>query len=400
MSSVIDIFEPFTRIQPGTFISKYSDWILFTLLLFFFLSVVGIALKKKFEDSRYLRVLVASVALMLSIGTYYSIYRGWLHLSLEGLGFFGAVLLLIIVFFVIFGLMRGYGMSMSTALPLGYALFYLSLWAVSPNILHTIADTIPLINLILLILFIASVVKSVSRFFHHSRSPLADAKELQNAHFATTDDVEIDREIAEDKKEGKLLKNRTMKLTKLEIDTLDDIEDYLEQILRIIREKGNTIHQVEVAELTQALRQIAHKQNVLKKGMELIRKHVYDFETTHRKDISEIEKRLAETTDKKNRKLIQEELAYQKHMLEAMDFMQKYEPKVLDFCQSFNKLLAAAMQKLKNHYPNDALSYLEYAHSELQEMKNAYDKQKALEKYVLKLNKKTISDLKKEKNPK
>jgi hypothetical protein len=134
--------------------------------------------------------------------------------------------------------------------------------------------------------------------------------------------------------------------------------------------------------------------------MELIRRHVYDFETTHRKDISEIEKRLAETTDKKDRKLIQEELVYQKHMLEAMDFMQKYERKVLDFCQSFNKLLAAAMQKLKNHYRNDALSYLEHAHSGLQEMKRVYEKQKALEKYVLKLNKKTISDLKKEKNPK
>ena len=58
MPSTIDILDPFNRIHPGQFISEYSDWILFTLLLFFFWAVVGISLKKHFEQSRYLRVLI------------------------------------------------------------------------------------------------------------------------------------------------------------------------------------------------------------------------------------------------------------------------------------------------------------------------------------------------------
>jgi len=143
MSARYDILDPFTRIQLGPFISRYSDWILFTLLLFFFWAVAGIALKKRFEETRYLRALVTSTALMLSVGTYYSIYRGWLHLSLQGLGLFGAVLLFIVVFFIIFGLMRGYGMRTSNALSLGFALFYISLWAVIPNILYTIHENLP-----------------------------------------------------------------------------------------------------------------------------------------------------------------------------------------------------------------------------------------------------------------
>ena len=102
MASQIDILEPFKRIQPGQFISQYSDRIIFTLLLFFFWAVAGISLREKFEESRYLRVLITAVALIISIGTYFSIYNGWLHLSLQGLGFFGAVLLFIIIFFIVY----------------------------------------------------------------------------------------------------------------------------------------------------------------------------------------------------------------------------------------------------------------------------------------------------------
>ena len=54
MASDITILDPFNRIQLGPFITKYQDWIFFTLLLFFFWAVAGIALRKKFEQSRYL----------------------------------------------------------------------------------------------------------------------------------------------------------------------------------------------------------------------------------------------------------------------------------------------------------------------------------------------------------
>ena len=65
MVSKIDILEPFNRIQPGPFISQYSDWIIFTLLLFLFWAVAGISLRKRFEESRYLRVLVTASCLIV-----------------------------------------------------------------------------------------------------------------------------------------------------------------------------------------------------------------------------------------------------------------------------------------------------------------------------------------------
>jgi len=399
MPSTINILEPFDRIQPPPFISRYSDWILFTLLLFFFWAVAGIALKKRFGDSRHLRVLVTVVALMLSIGTYFSIYQGWIHLSLEGLGFFGAVLVLIVVFFVIFGMMRGYGMRLSNALSIGFILFYISLWSVSPNILHTLADIFPLGNTILGFIFLISVIKIIATFMRHfPKSPLEAAKTLKGIDISTPEGAGIDRELDEDKKEKKILKKRTLRFTKLEIKSANDIQTCLEMIINKIKEKGNSLNQDDVAEIYQYLRRIAKNENILKRGMNVIKKHLKAFDQLHRKDISELEKRLEKSTGKKQRKTIEEEIAYQRKMLHAIDFIERYESKIVEFTTYFNKLVYGAMQKMKDHNPNGTLSYLDNAYKGLLEMKQIYKKERELEKYLLKINKKTISDLKKEKD--
>jgi len=189
--------------------------------------------------------------------------------------------------------------------------------------------TFPPANGILLILFIVSVFKIIAAFFLHSKkSPLGTAKDFQKTHVSSPDDAETDREQEEEEKETKLLKRKTMKLTKLEINTIDDIEGYLQQMIHSIKEKGIAIEQEEIAELTHTLRQIAQKENILKKGMMLITRHIHSYQALHRRDIPELEKRLAETTDKKARQTIEEEIYYQKRMLDALDFMQKYESKI------------------------------------------------------------------------
>ena len=370
----LDILDPFTHVRPGPFMAKYEDWILFTLLLFFFWAVVGIALKRRFQESRHLRFLVTTTAMLLAVSTYYSVYNGWLHLSLQGFGIFGAVMLLIVIFFIVFGLMRGYGMPLHTALPLGYSLFYISLWAVSPNILDTIGGVFPPLNLILLILFIVGVFKSLSAFLRHSGSPLDAAKHLSKNPMTTTDDAEIDNELQDEKREHKLLKGKTLRLTKRDINAIEDIDDLLLQMINLIRNKANTIDQEERAELTGALRKIADKENILKKGTQLIERHVNAYRSMHRKDIAELEQRLSLTKDRAKRETIREELIYQKRMLQALKFLEDSEPTIVQFSQSFNSLSCAAIQKLNGRYPNDALGYLEHARKDLLNTRQIYEK--------------------------
>ncbi|MBW1781275.1 MAG: hypothetical protein JRL30_11100 [Deltaproteobacteria bacterium] len=400
MASTLDLLEPFSRFHPGSFISQYSDWVLFTILLFLFWSIAGIALRKRFEESRYLRVLISAIALALAVGTYYGVYQGWLHLSFESFGLFGAVLLLVVIFFIIFGLMRSYGLRMSTALPLGFALFYVSLWAVIPNILTTFQETFPPVNGILLILFVVSVFKVLAAFFSHSRkSPLEIAKDMPKPGFLPPDREvpEIEREEKEEKKEMKLLKRKNMKLTEMEIKTVEEIEDYLEQMIGTIKKKGKDIDQEEIAELVHVLRQIGKKQGVLEQGLALIKRHEKAYKNIHKRDISELEKRSSNAKSNDEKRVIEEEIFYQRNMVKALEFMDKYEQRIIDFTASFNKLIYGGMQKLKERYPSDALEYLVEAHKSLTEMKHVYEKQKEFEKYLLKLDKKTIKDLKKEK---
>ncbi len=205
----IDLLAPFRNISPGQFISRYSDWILFTLLIFFFWSVITIALKKRFGESKAFRVLATSTALMLSVGTYYMIYKGKLHLSLEGLGMFGAMLILIIIFFILFGLQRNFGMKVSISLPLGFVLFYISIFALTPNIMTNIQNIFPLAKPIMAILFAISLFRLITAFFRHSKPNLLNiGKEINNRPIPIKDEPEINHEIKDDKKEEKLLKRQ------------------------------------------------------------------------------------------------------------------------------------------------------------------------------------------------
>jgi hypothetical protein len=237
-------------------------------------------------------------------------------------------------------------------------------------------------------------------FFRHSaKSPLDAARDLQKTHFTSSNggDGEIEREKREEKREAKLLKKKTMALTGVEIKTIGEIEYYLEQMARIIESKGNTIDQEGISELTQALRQIAKKENLLKQGLVLIQRHINAYKGIHRRNIPELEKRFSATKNGKTKKAIEKEITYQKKMLLALDFMERYEKKIISFSQSFNKLIYTAMQRLKSRYPLDAQAYLVNAHNSLREMRYIYEKEKEIEKYLLKLNKKSVSDLKNEK---
>lgn len=406
MAPSIDLLDPFDRIQPGPFISQYSDWIIFTLFLFLFWAIAGIALKKRFEENRYTRTLIIAVALVLAVSTYYSVYRGWLHLSLDAFGLFGAVLIFIVIFFIIIGSMRGYGMSLANALSLGFALFYISIWAVIPNILHDIQENFPPVNGILLFFFIVSIIKIIAAFFRYSRkSPLETARKLRIKNFdnanepntGAEENVEVEREEEDEEKEAKSLKKKTMKITKAEIRTLEDVENHIDRMIRLIKEKGNAIDQEEISELIHILRHIVQKEDILKKGLKIIKRHVDAYQALHQKDISELKRRLSETRDRKQYKIIHEELAYQKQMIQALAFLENYESKIIYFYKSFIKALSLAMQKLKENDYEDCLTYLEKAREGLKEMKYVYETQKSIEKYLLRLDKKTIADLKREK---
>ena len=144
------------------------------------------------------------------------------------------------------------------------------------------------------------------------------------------------------------------------------------------------------------LKLINRNEAVLAQAMKFIRFHIEVYNRHHKRDMNEIQQRLNQTKSAKQKKFLQEELHYQKIMLEVIAFMNKLESKEPDFIKSFNSLLFHAVNRIINNNIGEGLSYLQTAKSNLSKMGSIYRKQKDLEKYLLKNDKKLIENLKQE----
>ncbi len=390
--------DPFRYFELNSFIDKYSDWILFTILLMFFVSLIKLALRKRFEDSRAFRTLVGSLGLLMTFSMYYSIYKGWLHLNLLGLGLFGAFLLIFMVATIMYGLLRSQGTNKSTSLSVGYILSYATAWLVFPDHAVHIARFFPPLNTLLAILFMYSLYKAAASLFNPGKSLLSASKNLKHVRFISATDTEVDREMHDDKKEMKDIKRKTMKITKVEIKTIEEIGNYLKQMIKLIREKKDAVDQHEIAGVTNIIRAISKKEDLLKRGLQLMTHHINAYNAHHKKDIPQLQNRLKTTSDKRKRKGIEEEISYQQEMLKVLYFMNRYEHKIIEFTQSFNRLLLTALERLKANRPSDSLPYIKKAYDNLAEMKHVYEKQRRFEKYLLRLDRKIVHDLKREKS--
>ena len=85
-------------------------------------------------------------------------------------------------------------------------------------------------------------------------------------------------------------------------------------------------------------------------------------------------------------------------MVNAFRFLEENEKKIEDFSIIFNRLLLGSLNRLKGQNIGEAIRFLEQAQINLERMHHVYEKQKEIERYLIKLDKKSIHDLKKEKH--
>ena len=86
------LFLPLDRFQPSEILAQYSEWVYFTLILVFFVSVAGITLRKHF-DKPYVKTLIISVGLMLTVGVFR--FKDQVVEVFEGWGILGTILLVV-----------------------------------------------------------------------------------------------------------------------------------------------------------------------------------------------------------------------------------------------------------------------------------------------------------------
>jgi hypothetical protein len=131
-----------------------------------------------------------------------------------------------------------------------------------------------------------------------------------------------------------------------------------------------------------------------------MKSHIDWYNRKHKKDIGEIEQRLLKAATPKQKQFLQDELQYQKTMINVLNYHNRYGGQYINFVGAFNSLISKATDKLINSSPEQALAYLKEAHQNANKMQHIYENQKKFEKLLLKFDKKLIKDLEKEKKAK
>jgi len=253
---------------------------------------------------------------------------------------------------------------------------------------------LPILNGIFIVGFIYLLFQLLSKMFMHSKSPRFVAKQMER--FENPEKGRIDKEIRDDRREQKLIKRQTMKITNKEIQSIEDMEKYLEQVIDIVEKNGANLDEHQKSEVVSSLQKIGANEEILRKGMENIIRHLQAYEQHHKKDLNALKQQFDQAQNNKERKELENEIIYQQKMLEALEFMKAHENKITDFCRFFNTLISRAMQSLTEHKVNESLNFLLHAYNDLKKMKSIYEKQKQIEKYILKMDKRLMHDLKKE----
>ena len=383
------ILFPLEQIKPTEFLTQYSEWIYFTLMLVFFVSIAGITLRKHF-DKAYVKPLIISVGLMLTVGIFK--FKHALIKIFEGWGILGTVLLGIVAATIPYGLSRGFGLSGTKSFYLTYILFYILSWAQLPEIYYFLGNNnLGIVNLGLLILFFVAIFKVVK---FGSPSLSLNTKSKGGSAF----EPEIDQEIDVQGDEQKLIKKSAEKMTKIEIRTIDDIAESLAEIQRIIESHRNNLPTEERERITRILKEISKREEILKKSVQKLQKTVKRIGSVDVTQLKEKKERIAKV-EGKEKQILKNEIAADEEKLIFEKKILEFEERLDQYMISFNEHIKQAVEHIRGSlYPYDAKPFLEKARGSLKEMSVILKDLKVLEDKLVKLIKNEKGLLKKEKN--
>jgi hypothetical protein len=381
------LFFPLDNIQPSQLLSQHSEWVYFTLMLVFFISVSGITLRKHF-DKPYVKPLIISVGLMLTFGVFK--YKSHLTKVFEGWGTLGMVLLGIVAVVIPYGLCRGLGFSGAKAFYVTFILFYILSWMRFPALFHALAEqNLGLINFALLILFVVSVIGLVK--LGKLSFPALGGSAGRNPRRR-----EIDDEIKVENQERGLMKSTAAKMAKLEIRSLEDIGKALEEISGIIETQRNGLQREERERISSILDHIVKDENIFKKNVMNTRRLVQRLSNVDAEHFRKLKERFEKTSGKEKR-LVKGEIADIEEKLAIEQAVFEMERRLLQALNSFNQSLRQAMERVANSlYPYDAVSHLSQARRVLKGIMDLVQEAKALEERILGLIKAEKNLLKQE----
>ena len=366
------MFLPLDQIKPSEILHQYTEWIYFALMLVFFIAIAGLTLKRHF-DRPYVKPLIVSVGLMLTVGMFK--FKHVLPRIFEAMGMVGSIALIFVAAMIPYGLSRGFGMRAGKAFYVTYILLYLIGWVQFPDFYFFLGErNLGFINLILLIVFIVAAIKVAwpDNGFSFKGSGLDGT---------ATQKPDIDREIGVQNRETQLMKDKAEPNTRIEIRTLADLKRSLEKIRNIVQSRKNNLSRNERGQVGRLVQDILKKEGLLKSSMVRLKKLYTQMKAWDQQQLKAQKARLQKLQGEE-KKVLQAEIAaeVQKLQLEKQIFALEsaLDPKIV----LFNQNLGQAVNQIRSAYTYGAKPYLDQSATVLTSILTLLRKVKRIEEQL------------------
>jgi hypothetical protein len=372
------LLYPLDRIHPDQLLAHYSDWIYFTLVLVFFISLAGITLRKHF-DRPYVKPLIISVGIMLTVGVF--MYKQRLVQIFQGWGIVGLILLVVVVATIPYNLCRGYGVSGKKAFYLTYILFYIVAWISYPTLFYGLADqNLGLVNLGLLAVFIVAIFKMIP--LHRSTAALAESLKKQSPL-----ESEIQKNINVENAENHLLKSQAGKVLNFEVRTLQDMAEALAQIQRLVESRQNNLSSAQRKEIADFLENLSKSEDLFNRAHLSLRKTSHQINVIDEKQLKDLKGRMEKATEKE-RQIIKAEIEREEEKLKIQSDLKHFEDQLPKSIEAFNQSISSAVENMKApQFYYGAKEALAKGRSTLQKIFGLLQRMQHLEKTLLNITK-------------
>lgn len=372
------MLSPLDNIRPSDLLVQYTEWIYFTLVLIFFISIAGLALRKQFEKP-YVKPLIITVGLMMTVGVF--MMRDKLAMIFEGWGILGTLLLVFVTATVPYGLCRGFGMPAGRAFYLVYVLFYILSWVKFPEGYYYLGNhNMGLVNLGLLILFIYAIYKLLPTW--KSKTDLASGFNAESPL-----KKEINQEIDTQEVELKVVEQQERYFAKAELKTIIDIEESLAKMTQVIEANKANLGTQDRKTIARNLTDISKKEDLFLKPLRNLKALMQRLTLLDNKQIKEMKARLARTKGTE-RESLGRGIMLEEEKIRVDTGIMALEQRLEQSLASFNDLVRQSIQALSSTaYPADAIPGLSRARLVLKDIADIMGEMKRFEDKLLDLTK-------------
>jgi hypothetical protein len=208
---------------------------------------------------------------------------------------------------------------------------------------------------------------------------------------------EIGQEIELEDDENRLIKKRAERMTKLEIRSMEDIEETIDQILKKIESHRNNLPQDEREKISRLLNRIMKDEDIFKKNVRRLQGLFQRLDAVDAQHFKELKDHL-EKLSGKEKKLVKSEIEGEEEKLRIERTIFEFERKLMQALNSFNQHLKSAIEHIRNSpYPYDSIHPLSEAKKILSNIINMIKETGELEEKLVSLVKTEKKLLKKEK---